>query len=88
VTRSVRKSARNVARAIAKSPEYKQSRNYRKKVEMLFNHLKTILNFHRLRLRGPSGAQDEFLLTATAQKLWRLAIWFAQGPPNSTPVTT
>lgn len=88
VTRSVHESARDVARAIAKTPEYKQSRNDRKKVEMLFAHLKKILNFNRLRLRGPTGAQDEFLLAATAQNLRRLAIWFAQGPPNSTPVTT
>ena len=81
VTRSIHESARDVARAIAKTPEYKQSRNDRKKVEMLFAHLKKILNFNRLRLRGPNGAQDEFLLAATAQNLRRLAIWFAQGPP-------
>ena len=85
VTRSVHESARDVARAIAKTPEYKQSRNDRKKVEMLFAHLKKILNFNRLRLRGPTGAQDEFLLAATAQNLRRLAIWFAQAPPNSQP---
>ena len=88
VTRSVHESARDVARAIAKTPEYKQSRNDRKKVEMLFAHLKKILNFNRLRLRGPNGAQDEFLLAATAQNLRRLAIWFAQGPPNSAPIAT
>jgi hypothetical protein len=33
---------------------------------MLFTHLKRILRFDRLRLRGPSGARDEVLLAATA----------------------
>jgi hypothetical protein len=41
---------------------------------MLFAHLKRILGLGKLRLRGPSGAKDEFLLAATAQNLrknWR-----------------
>jgi hypothetical protein len=33
--------------------------------------LKRILKLDRLRLRGPNGARDEFLLAATAQNLWR-----------------
>ncbi len=45
----------------------------RKKVEMLFAHLKRILGLGRLRLRGPCGAQDEFTLAATAQNLRKLA---------------
>lgn len=40
---------------------------------MLFAHLKRILRMARLRLRGPCGARDEFLLAATAQNLRRLA---------------
>ncbi len=43
------------------------------KIEMLFAHLKRILRLDRLRLRGPFGAQDEFLLAATAQNLRKLA---------------
>ena len=39
---------------------------------MLFAHLKRILKLDRLRLRGLSGARDEFLLAATAQNLRRL----------------
>jgi hypothetical protein len=35
--------------------------------------LKRILRLGRLRLRGPSGAKDEFLLAATAQNLRKLA---------------
>ena len=40
---------------------------------MLFAHLKRILKLDRLRLRGPSGARDEFLLAAIAQNLRRMA---------------
>lgn len=45
----------------------------RKKVEMLFAHLKRILRLDRLRLRGPNGARDEFHLAAAAQNLRKLA---------------
>jgi len=62
-----------VARAIRKTPQYKISAKLRKKVEMLFAHLKRILGLGRLRLRGPCGANDEFLLAATAQNLRKLA---------------
>ena len=56
------------------------ARRERKKVEMLVAHLKRILRLDRLRLRGLSGASDEFTLAAAAQNLRRLAK-FAQGPP-------
>jgi Transposase DDE domain len=52
---------------------YVTSRRERKKVEMLFAHLKRILKLDRLRLRGPCGARDEFHLAATAQNLRKLA---------------
>jgi hypothetical protein len=68
-----REPARDVARAIAKTGVYTQSRKDRKKVEMLFAHLKRILKVDRLRLRGLTGAHDEFLLAATAQNLRRMA---------------
>lgn len=73
IARSIHESARDVAREIAKTDPYKQSRKDRKKVEMLFAHLKRILKLDRLRLRGLSGAQDEFLLAATAQNRRRMA---------------
>jgi transposase len=75
ITRSPHEPARDVARAIAKTDAYRQSRKDRKKVEMLFAHLKRILRLDRLRLRGPNGAHDEFLLAATAQNLRRMAKW-------------
>ncbi|KLK92977.1 hypothetical protein AA309_11570 [Microvirga vignae] len=55
------------------TPAFGQSRQGRKRVEMLFAHLKRILKMGRPRLRGPCGAQDEFLLAATAQNLRKLA---------------
>jgi hypothetical protein len=73
IDRSPHEPARDVARAIGKTEAYRQSRRERKKVEILFAHLKRILKLGRLRLRGPSGAHDEFLLAAAAQNLRRMA---------------
>ncbi len=73
VPRSIHEGARDMARHIARSWEGRVSRRLRKKVEMLFAHLKRILKLDRLRLRGPNGARDEFLLAATAQNLRKLA---------------
>jgi transposase len=73
IARSIHEDARDVARKISTTPEYRRSRRERKKVEMLFAHLKRILKLDRLRLRGLSGARDEFLLAATAQNLRRMA---------------
>jgi transposase len=82
ITRSIYEPARDVARAVARTRRYKQSRNDRKKVEVLFAHLKRILKLDRLRLRGPSGAHDEFLLAATAQNLRRMAKRLCPTPPR------
>jgi hypothetical protein len=73
IARSVHEAARDKARTIAKTEAYLISRRERKKVEMLFAHLKRILGLGKLRLRGPSGVKDEFLLAATAQNLRKLA---------------
>jgi transposase len=75
IARSIHEAARDVARDLAKTEAYQQSRKDRKKVEMLFAHLKRILKLGRLRLRGLSGARDEFLLAAVAQNLRRMAKW-------------
>ena len=70
-----------MARDIAKTDAYQTSRCQRKKVEMLFAHLKRILKLDRLRLRGPCGARDEFHLAATAQNLRKLAKICTLGTP-------
>jgi transposase len=81
VPRSIYEEARDVARACAKTEAYVQSRRDRKKIEMLFAHLKRILRLDRLRLRGPSGAAFEFTFAAIAQNLRRLAKLVARPPP-------
>ena len=81
VPRSVHEPARDMARDIARTDAYLVSRRQRKKVEMLFAHLKRILKLDRLRLRGPCGARDEFLLAATAQNLRKMAKLIPMSPP-------
>jgi len=84
VPRDLHEDARDVARALAKTEAFEQSRRSRKRVEMLFAHLKRILRLGRLRLRGPRGAQDEFTLAAVAQNLRRLAKLVARPPPQAS----
>jgi len=86
ITRSLHEAARDVARDIAKTAAYRQSRRDRKKVEMLFAHLKRILKLDRLRLRGLCGASDEFTLAAIAQNLRRLAMRHGPAPPRHSQV--
>ncbi len=73
VTRDIDEEVRERVRALANTEAFQQSRRERKKVEMLFAHMKRILKLDRLRLRGLSGARDEVLLVATAQNLRKLA---------------
>lgn len=76
-TRSVHRDkyeiVRDFARQCTASEFNPKAQARRKKVEMLFAHLKRILGLGRLRLRGPCGVQDEFTLAATAQNLRKLA---------------
>jgi hypothetical protein len=76
--------ARDLAREIAKTEAYRTSRCQRKKVEMLFAHLKRILKLDRLRLRGPNGARDEFHLAAAVQNLRKLAKLIPMPMPSPT----
>ena len=81
VPRSIHEGARDMARAISKTDAWLVSRRERKKIEMLFAHLKRILGLDRLRLRGPYGARDEFHLAAAAQNLRKLAKLVPQMAP-------
>ena len=85
IPRSIYEEARDVARALAKTEAFERSRHDRKRVEMLFAHLKRILRLGRLRLRGPRGAQFEFTLAAIAQNLRKLAKLVARPPPLAAP---
>jgi transposase len=83
IQRDINEDARDHARALMGTPEFTKSRDERKKVEMRFAHLKTHHRFERMRLRGLSGARDEFHLAAIVQNLKTLAnhIW---RPPDAT----
>ena len=81
IPRDRHEAARDIARSLAGTEGFEQSRRERKKIEMRFAHLKRILRLGRLRLRGPRGAQDEFVLAAIAQNLRRLASLAARPPP-------
>jgi len=73
VPRDVHEEARDHARALMGTPEFEKSRDERKRVEMRFAHLKTHHRFERMRLRGLTGARDEFHLAAIVQNLKTLA---------------
>ena len=81
VTHDVNEDARDHARALMGTPEFDKSRDERKKVEMRFAHLKTHHRFERMRLRGISGARDEFHLAAIVQNLKTLANHIWRPPP-------
>jgi IS5 family transposase len=85
IPRDVHEAARDHARALMETSEFRKSRDERKKVEMRFAHLKTHHRFERMRLRGLSGARDEFHLAATVQNLKTLANQPWQ-PPSNMPV--
>jgi transposase len=83
IPRDVHEDARDHARALMGTPEFDKSRDERKRVEMRFAHLKTHHRFERMRLRGLSGARDEFHLAAIAQNLKTLANRLGRPPPNT-----
>jgi transposase len=82
VLRSVHEDARDRARSLMESEAYAVSATDRKKIEALFGEAKHLLSMVRLRLRGLSGARDEFLLIATVQNLKRLAAHTTRPPPR------
>ncbi len=82
VQRDVNEQARDVARFLMGTEAYLQSGRERKKIETLFADVKRNLGLTRLRLRGLTGARDEFLLVATVQNLRRLAKLTAIPPPR------
>ena len=86
VPRDVNEDARDHARALMGTPEFEKSRDERKRVEMRFAHLKTHHRFERMRLRGLSGARDEFHLAAIVQNLKTLANCLWRPPPNMPAV--
>jgi len=86
VPRDVHEDARDVARQLMDTEAFSKSRDERKRVEMRFAHLKIHHGFERMRLRGLSGARDEFHLAAIVQNLKTLALRTLKQPhPNHPP---
>jgi transposase len=81
VARDINEEARDHVRSLKGTSEFEQSSDERKKIEMRFAHLKTHHRFERMRLRGLSGARDEFHLAAIVQNLKTLATYLWR-PPN------
>ena len=81
IARDINEDARNHARSLKSTPEFERSSNARKKVEMCFAHLKVQHGFERMRLRGLTGARDEFHLAAIVQNLKTMALRLV-GPPT------
>ena len=82
VPRDIHENARDVARRLMRTKAFLKSRDERKRVEMRFAHLKIHHRFERMRLRGLSGARDEFHLAAIVQNLKTLALR-SFGPPGA-----
>jgi transposase len=84
IVRDTHEDARDVARRKMTTKAFARSRDERKRVEMRFAHLKTHHRFERLRLRGLSGARDEFHLAAIVQNLKTMALRLLR-PPSPVP---
>ena len=88
IPRDVNEQARDFARSLAGTEAFDRSRRERKKVEMRFAHLKTHHRFERMRLRGLSGARDEFHLAAIVQNLRTLVSHIWRPPPDALCAAT
>jgi transposase len=85
IPRDVHEDARDAARRLMRTKAFLKSRDERKRVEMRFAHLKTHHGFERMRLRGLSGARDEFHLAAIVQNLKAMALRLLGPPPKLAP---
>ena len=85
VPRDLHEDARDLARRLMGTKAFLKSRDERKRVEMRFAHLKIHHGFERMRLRGLSGARDEFHLAAIVQNLKTLALRILGPPPEGKP---
>jgi transposase len=86
VPRDINEHARNVARRLMRTKAFLKSRDEGTRVEMRFAHLKVHHSFERMRLRGLSGARDEFHLAAIVQNLKTLALRTIGPPATIQPV--
>ena len=75
--RSPHEEVRERVRARQGTPAVRRSMRLRKAVEHLFGHVKHHDGLRRLRLRGLRGADEQFVLAATARNLRRMVRWTA-----------
>jgi transposase len=87
IPRDLHEDARDIARRKMRTKAFARSKDERKRVEMRFAHLKTHHGFERMRLRGLSGARDEFHLAAIVQNLKTLALRILGPPPHQRRVS-
>jgi transposase len=85
VPRDLQEDARDAARRLMRTKAFLKSRDERKRVEMRFAHLKIHHGFERMRLRGLSGARDEFHLATIVQNLKTMALRLLGPPPQPAP---
>jgi len=78
----VNEAARDHARSLMGTEPFRQSAKQHKKIEPWFGEVKWTLGLSRLKLRGLTGARDEFHLAATIQNFRRLAKLTAIPPPR------
>ena len=80
--RDVNEAARDHVRSLMETDAYRRSARERKRIETRFGDVKWNLGLTRLRLRGLTGARDEFHIVAAVQNLRRLAKRVARPPPK------
>jgi len=73
ISRLVSEDARDTVRALAGTNAYVHARRRRQRIERVFGHLKRNLGLRALKLRGLSGATEEFTMAAAAYNLQLLA---------------
>ncbi|MCF3935863.1 transposase [Acuticoccus sp. M5D2P5] len=85
ISRSLHQDVRVTVQARQATEAFERSLRLRKRVERLFACVKHNDGLHRLRLRGLRGADEQFVLAATAQNLKRMTKFFpADGPGTRT----
>src|ERR1035437_6410531 len=87
LTNHMNEAARQRARDLWTTPEFKYAQRQRKKVEALFAELKSHIGPRRLRLRRLKFVREQFFLVATAQNIKRLFRFLSRPTTPPLPAT-
>ena len=85
LSRSAHEAVRERVRAREGTKAFERSMKLRKRVQRLFGTIKHNDGLRRLRLRGLRGADEQFLLAATARNLKRMVRMLGTTPVTTTP---